>query len=228
MGLSRINKPEPLAKKALKALRSSILANDLTTGVVYNEKGLAADLGISRTPVREALLELSSKRLVRFLPQKGVIINTFSPKDVGDVFDVRTALEVYAIGKICGNGGPGDISGLDACLGAQKAAARQNDTAGFMDADREFHIKLMALAGNNYLMEMMHDIRDIMHLMGVRALEARERMARVIAEHEAILEAVGAGDASAASAAMADHLARSMDAVNQIEQEEEAHGKTGN
>jgi DNA-binding GntR family transcriptional regulator len=69
MALNKINKPESLAKKVQKALRQSILNNELTPNVIYNEKQIAKDLGISRTPVREALLELSAKRLVKFLPR---------------------------------------------------------------------------------------------------------------------------------------------------------------
>lgn len=69
MALNKINKPESLAKKVQKALRQSILNNELTPNVIYNEKQIAKDLGISRTPVREALLELSAKSLVKFLPR---------------------------------------------------------------------------------------------------------------------------------------------------------------
>lgn len=220
MALNRINKPEPLAKTALKALRTSILANELTPGIVYNEKGLARDLGISRTPVREALLELSTKRLVKFLPQKGVIINTFSQKDIDDVFDVRTALEVYAIGKICRHIETTDISLLEGCLADQKAAAKLDDANRFMAADRNFHIGFTTLTDNNYLMEMMHDIRDIMHLMGFKALGIAGRMQEVVAEHEAVLEAVMSGDAGRAVAHMEAHLALSKAAVNKTQTKE--------
>ncbi|MCG8633219.1 MAG: GntR family transcriptional regulator [Desulfobacterales bacterium] len=224
MGLNRINKPEPLAKTALKALRHSILANDLTTGVVYNEKQLAQDLGISRTPVREALLELSSKRLVRFLPQKGVIINTFSQKDIEDVFDVRTALEVYSITKVCRNIKTTNISVLKECLAEQKKSAGTGDTNRFMEADRRFHISFTTLTNNNYLMDMMHDIRDMMHLMGFKALGLEGRMHQVIREHEAVLKAVCTGDAATAVAQMETHLALSKAAVNKTKEEKNNNG----
>jgi len=220
MGLNRINKPEPLAKTALKALRHSILANELTPGVVYNEKSLAQDLGISRTPVREALLELSAKRLVKFLPQKGVVINTFSQKDIEDVFDVRTALEIYSIQKLCRHIHDTDLSLIKKCLDDQKNAAEDHDTNRFMEADRKFHIGFTTLAKNNYLMDMMHDIRDIMHLMGFKALGIRGRMLEVIKEHEAVFEAVCAGDAKKAVNRMEAHLAISKEAVNKTQQED--------
>ncbi|MFO7912978.1 MAG: GntR family transcriptional regulator, partial [Desulfotignum sp.] len=116
MGLNKITKPESLAKQVTKALRQSILNNELTPNVIYNEKSIAQDLGISRTPVREALLDLSAKRLVKFLPQKGVVINTFTLKDIDDAFEIRTALEVFSVQKLCLNANDPDTTSLEQCL----------------------------------------------------------------------------------------------------------------
>jgi DNA-binding GntR family transcriptional regulator len=228
MGLSKIRKSEPLAKTALKVLRRSILNNELTTDVVYNEKSLAKDLGISRTPVREALLELSSKRLVKFLPQKGVVINTFSDKEIDDLFEIRTALEVFAIKKACLNYKALDISQLEFLLQAQKNAAAIFDSVAFMEADRNFHITFTQLTDNDYLIEMMQDIRDIMHLMGFKALGVKGRMQTVIGEHDAIVAAVKNGQVKEAMKLMETHLEYSQLAVKQSKQEENTNGETGN
>jgi DNA-binding GntR family transcriptional regulator len=228
MGLSKIKKSESLAKTALKVLRRSILTNELKTDVVYNEKSLASDLGISRTPVREALLELSSKRLVKFLPQKGVMINTFSDKEIEDVFEIRTALEVFAIQKACLVREPLNISHLSRLMDEQKTAAQTGDAVAFMEADRQFHISFIRLTDNEYLMEMMQDIRDIMHLMGIKALIRKSRMQEVIREHDAVLSAVKNGNAAEAAAQMETHLRYSQAAVKQSKQEETIHGETGN
>ena len=221
MGLTKIRKSEPLSKTALKVLRRSILTNELTTDVVYNEKSLAKDLGISRTPVREALLELSAKRLIKFLPQKGVVINTFSEKEIEDVFEIRTALEVFSIKKACINHKTLDISGLNNFLQAQKDAAQKKNAVAFMEADRNFHITFTRLTKNAYLMEMMQDIRDIMHLMGFKALTQKSRMQEVIKEHEDILTAVQEGSVTKAMQLMDYHLAVSKKAVQQNKKEEE-------
>jgi len=224
MGLSRINKPEPLAKKAFKSLRDSILTNELTTGVVYNEKRLASDLGISRTPVREALLELASKRLIKFLPQKGVVINTFSIKDIEDVFEIRQALEIFAIKKICLNHKETNISLLTEYLNNQKDAARTQDATLFMEIDRMFHIGIIELTRNDFLLDMMNNIRDIMQIMGFRALSNKERMKEVIREHENILKAVAQGNSDTAAEQMEHHLCNSKIAVNKTKLEETANG----
>jgi DNA-binding GntR family transcriptional regulator len=219
MVLSKIDKPEPLAKKAFKALRHSILTNELTTNVVYNEKSLARDLGISRTPVREALLELSSKRLVKFLPQKGVIINTFSNKDIDEVFEIRLALELFSIKKICLNYKMMDFSLLKKYLAEQKNTAELKQAVDFMEADRFFHIGFTKLIDNNYLMEMMQDIRDIMNLMRLRTLGIKGRMQKVVKEHENILKAVEKGEVVKAMEEMESHLEYSKNAVKIIHPE---------
>lgn len=216
MVLDKIAKPEPLAKKAFKALRRSILRNDLTTGVIYNEKSIADDLGISRTPVREALLELSSKRLVKFLPQKGVIINTFSDSEIDDVFEIRIVLELFSIKRICETPDKKEISKLVEIVNEQKRAAEAGDKLAFMKADQKYHLIFTGLTENKFLMEMMQDIRDIMHLMGFKTLDLTGRMDQIVEEHEKIRDAILTGDADNATHQMVSHLEASKKAVKKV------------
>ena len=216
MGLNKITKPESLAKQVTKALRQSILTNELTPNVIYNEKSIAQDLGISRTPVREALLELSAKRLVKFLPQKGVVINTFTLQDIDDAFEIRTALEVFSVQKLCLNANDLDTTSLEQCLTDQTHAVASKDEIRFMEADRNFHIGFTRLTQNNYLIDMMEDIRDIMHLMGFKALAITGRMEAVVKEHRKILAAVQQKNVSLAMDQMRVHLENSRDAVKTV------------
>ncbi|MFO7753764.1 MAG: GntR family transcriptional regulator [Desulfobacteraceae bacterium] len=228
MGLSRIEKPQPLSKIALNALRNSILTSELVPGVIYNEKSLAERLGISRTPVREALLELATKRLIRLFPQKGVMINTFSDKDIEEVFDIRIALEALSIKKACGSNQL-NVPILKQLINDQKAAVEMNHPSDFMEADRRFHMAFIYLNDNNYLIDTMQDIRDIMHLMGLRALGKQDRMPRVIREHETILEAVAVKDVTVAMEKIINHLEISKEAVKQnIIRKEDRNAETGN
>lgn len=208
---------------ALNALRNSILSNELKANVIYNEKKLAETLGISRTPVREALLELSAKNLIRFLPQKGVMLNTFSAQDIEDVFEIRTELEFFAIKKICLTAQEVDLLVAGKCIELQRAAVTAADAVAFMEADKDFHLSFSKLANNNYLMETMRDIRDIIHVMGFRALRNSGRMEQVIKEHQSILAAVEIGDAQLAMDLMDNHLIISREAVHNIKQEGDYH-----
>ena len=98
--LKSIPQPAPLNKLAYEKLRESIMAGHLKPGEIYNEMSLAEELGISRTPVREALVELSAQGLVTFLPRRGVQINAFTERDIEEVFELRKLVELGVIDKI--------------------------------------------------------------------------------------------------------------------------------
>ena len=94
-----LKQPESLAKMAYEAIRKSILSGQWKIGELYNEKAIAAELGISRTPVREALLELAAQDLVLFLPRRGLMVNRFTRRDVDEIFELRKAIELAAVEK---------------------------------------------------------------------------------------------------------------------------------
>lgn len=94
-----INQPESLSKMAYNALRNMILDGHFRRGEIYSEMAFANELGISITPVRKALLELSSKDLITFMPRRGVIVNSFTDQDIEDVFELRKAIELAAVQK---------------------------------------------------------------------------------------------------------------------------------
>jgi len=173
MGLKKISKPEPLTKTAYKALRHSILANELTTGVVSND-------------------------------------------DIEDVFEIRIALEVFSIGKICNKKDSKEVSRLTSYLKQQKQAAKNKDNVSFMEADRNYHLVFTGLTKNQYLMEMMQDIRDIMHLMGYKTLDISGRMDQIINEHGKILDSIIKCDAAKATEQMISHLKTTKDAVKKV------------
>jgi len=216
-GLTELKKPVPLTKMAYDALRNSILTNRLTSDVVYNEKGLAEQLGISRTPVREALLELSSQGLVSFLPRKGVVVNKFTREDIEDIFELRYVIELASVKKICLTWTSDDLFPLEQCLEKQKQILSQMENPiAFMEIDRDFHVAISRLTGNGRLVAIMQNIRDILQLMGVRALTARGRMELVILEHSNILEAIKKRNVEEALLRMSVHLDQSKVAVKII------------
>ncbi|SMC65338.1 DNA-binding transcriptional regulator, GntR family [Desulfocicer vacuolatum DSM 3385] len=216
-GLAELKKPVPLTKMAYDALRRSILTNQLTSDVIYNEKGLAQQLGISRTPVREALLELSSQGLVSFLPRKGVVVNKFTRKDIEEIFELRYLIELASVKKICRTWTADDLSGIEQCLEKQKQLLNQAENPiTFMEIDRDFHVAISQLTGNKRLVSIIQNIRDILQLMGIRALTTRGRMEKVILEHANILGAIKKRDVEEALLQMRVHLDQSKDAVKII------------
>jgi len=213
--LKALTQPLPLAKMAYEILRDSIIHGQLRPGEVYNEMVLAKDLGISRTPVREALLELSAQGLVTFLPRKGLIIKHFTRRDVEEIFELRRVIELAAIEKVAKSNPPCELSKLKRCLDDQRKAATKKDFTAFMKADREFHAGFCHLANNQRLVAIIENVRDLVHFMGMQGLSAKGRAEVVIKEHARVLEAVAERDSAKARKAMESHLDMSEQAVLQ-------------
>ena len=211
--LRAINQPLPLAKMAYERLRDSILNGQLRPGEIYNEMALAKELGISRTPVREALLELSAQGLVSFLPRKGVIVRHYTKHDVVEIFELRRVIELAAIEKVARASPPCDLSKIEKALDDQQKAAEKNDFIAFLKADRKFHTTFSELTKNRRLLAIVENIRDMIQLMGIQALALQDRAEEVIAEHAEVLEAVRQGKPVQARKAMENHLDQSEAAV---------------
>lgn len=212
-----IKQPESLAKMAHEAIRQSILSGQWKIGELYNEKAIAADLGISRTPVREALLELASQDLIIFLPRRGLMVNRFTRRDVDEIFELRKAIELAAVEKITVASPPYDLFEIEESLLKQRKAAKEKNYLAFMEADRTFHTRFSELTNNRRLIAILENIRDMIHVMGVKALALEGRALRVMDEHQTIFKAVRNGKPEEARNAMAYHLDQSKEAVVESE-----------
>jgi DNA-binding GntR family transcriptional regulator len=212
-----IKQPESLAKMAYEAIRQSILSGQWKLGELYNEKAIAVDLGISRTPVREALLELASQDLIIFLPRRGLMVNRFTRRDVDEIFELRKAIELAAVEKITVASPPFDLFEIEEALLSQRKAVKQKDYLAFMEADRLFHTSFSELTNNRRIIAILENIRDMIHVLGAKALALEGRALEVIEEHQTILEAVKKGNIGEARRAMAYHLEQSKEAVVESE-----------
>ena len=215
--LATIKQPESLAKMAYEAIRQSILSGQWRIGELYNEKAIAADLGISRTPVREALLELASQDLIIFMPRRGLMLNRFTQSDVDEIFELRKAIELASVEKIARTSPLPDLLAIEESLLNQRKAVRQKDYIAFMDADRMFHTNFSTLTGNRRIISILENIRDMICVMGVKALSLEGRAVKVIEEHQAIFKAVKEGNTEESRRVMAYHLDQSMEAVKESE-----------
>lgn len=204
--LHKINKPDSLAKIAYGALRQSILSFNLQQRTVYNEMSVAQELGLSRTPVREALLRLSSEGLVTFLPRKGFIVTSYTQNEIEEVFELRLILESVVIRKIAAQINQNNIDNLKKYIELQQQAASENDYHGFMLSDRAFHKTFFELAGNSKLIEIMNNFQDICHMVGICYLKIDGLYGRSIHDHQAILKSLEKRDAYKAAVAIINHI----------------------
>lgn len=214
-GISPLQQPKPLNKLAYEHLRTLILSGELGAETVYSEIALAEQLGVSRTPVREALLELSSQGFVTFLPRKGIKVNYFTTRDVEEVFELRSLVELRAVEKAAVRAGEGDIAELEDALAENERGAREENHEIFLEGDRRFHSTIARLVDNSRLLAALENLRDMVHMMSMQAVSRHERMPQVVDEHRRTLLAIREGDVESARAAMSAHMDASEQAVLQ-------------
>ena len=196
---------ESLASRAYQELKAAILRGELEPGAALGEVELAGLLGISRTPVREALAQLRNDGLVESTSTGGNVVRVLGRDEVRELFLLREALEALAVREFVG-GGSRDVSPLEAILDGQRAAAKKRDVEAFLAADEEFHVTLCREANLPQVAALLASLRERMRQAGLRAVTRPDRMATVLGEHEAILRAVRGGRADRAEKAVLAHL----------------------
>jgi len=212
--LKAISQPKSLAKIAYAKLRSAILNGELRAGELYNEIAIAKQMGISRTPVRESLLELTSKGLVTFLPRRGVIIRSLSEEDLEELFELRAVLENHFFVKISASPSNFDFSNLEKYIREQKNAALKSNVPGYLRANGAFHGSMAEMCGNKRMVEIYGTIADLIRLLALQSMKNPMRMNdRLIPQHEAMLKALKSGDTSLATALLTIHLKESKQAA---------------
>lgn len=194
--------------RAYEFLRDNILSDPTRHGTFLNEQELAKEIGVSRTPVREALLLLVADDLVELIPQRGAYIPKAGPREVSDLFEVRRVVEKHAAGVVIGERTvPGRVMGD--LLGRQQELEVDDPAAfkEFITLDRDFHQALVDAAGNRLFAALYAKLRARQIVVGIEAvLWHPSRMRSVCAEHQAILDALIDGDLPAAHRAIDGHL----------------------
>jgi GntR family transcriptional regulator, rspAB operon transcriptional repressor len=206
------------ASRISEALRDRIVTLDLPPGALLSEKELADSFGVSRTPVREALLRLAEDRLVDIYPQSGTFVARISASAARDAMAIRGALERFAVREAARRASADDVGALDRILRDQRAAAADNEIAAFHDADEALHATISVISGHPNVWRVIK--REKTHVDRVRllSLQFQGRFQIVLEEHARIVEAIRAGDADAADAAMEAHLSQvlpSLDAIRE-------------
>jgi len=208
-----IPRAKSLKERAYDVLKELIFAGKLEPGTLYNESRLAAKLGVSRTPVREALLELSREGMMYFIPGKGIMVEKITAEQVRDVYEVRRLIEGYVIKKIVSLVTPSDLSRLRTIIVQQEKAAEKRDKQAFVKADRKMHFYFSSKLGNRQMDIVLLNLRDQIERMGIKAVENDERKEHVINEHKAILDALERGSETDAYEKVIAHLSKSEESL---------------
>ena len=148
-----ISVQERLRDQVAHALRAALISGELRPGVVYSAPTLAADFGVSATPVREAMLDLAREGLVEAVRNKGFRVTELSDRDLDEFTEIRALIEIPTVGQVARTATAEQLESLRPQARAIVAAARKHDLIGYLEADRRFHLTLLGLAGNERLVE---------------------------------------------------------------------------
>lgn len=198
-----------LREQAREAVRTQIVLGQIEPGRVESVINVAATLGVSVTPVREAIMDLANLGMVEIIRNRGFRVPVLTDHDLDEIFRIRTMLEAPAMADVAGtlNGAPAPRFRK---LAEQITdAAREGDLTSFLDLDRQFHLGLLELLGNRRLVAMVGQLRDQARMQGLQKLADQGELTRSGEEHIAIVDALESGDGDLATELMRKHLAHS-------------------
>jgi len=194
-----------LREQARSFLRSSIVTGELQSDRLYTVGEFAERLGVSATPVREALGDLEHDGLVRFIRNRGFVVSTLSEHDLDEIFELRIVLEIVAIRGI-GELTPEQRDRYQDLVTRCIDAAEAGDLVGYLDTDRELHHGLVAQRGNERLVEIVDRLRDQTRLYALPQLAAEKKLIDSAREHQRLLDAIVAHDLELATIILRRHL----------------------
>jgi DNA-binding GntR family transcriptional regulator len=175
-------------------LKSAILERIHADGALLSEAEIAATVGVSRTPVREALLRLESEGLVALYPKRGILVLPVSAQEIDDVIDARRLVEVHAAGRAWARRAA-LATELEPLLDRMREAHERGDVVELMTADRCFHATVVDSGGNRILADLYQRLRDRQMRIGIAAMRVEpERMDRAVGEHAELLDALRGDD----------------------------------
>ena len=202
-GLRRANTS---ANIILRELKADIVSMRRRPGEAVSEKEIAAAYGVSRTPVREALLRLADDHLIDIVPQSGTFVSRIPLAALPEAILVRKSLEQLTAGLAAARATRDDVARLQETLDAQRRAATEANRDRFHDADEAFHAGIAAAAGYPGIWTLIQQVKLQVDRYRRLTLPVPGRMAQVVKEHKPILAAIAAHDSVRAAAAMAHHL----------------------
>jgi DNA-binding GntR family transcriptional regulator len=201
-----VNDGLPSSELVYRQLKDQIVSGDLAPGSRLIELGIAADFGVSRTPVREALKRLAAENLVLADPTRGMIVHAPDAGEIEDVFVVRQALDGLAARLAAHRITPTELSRLRVIVDTMREAIASGRREQIIIANQRFHDVIYSAAGNEALARVASDLRDFVRRFTTLPFASPDRVEHVLAEHEAVLDALQRHDPEAAQAASNAHL----------------------
>lgn len=203
----------PLRDVVFKTLRQAILTGELKPGERLMEIHLANRLGVSRTPIREAIRMLELEGLVTMIPRKGAEVSRISKQDISDVLEVRASLDALAVRLCCERITDEEISRLEDAATAFSKAIASGDLTEVARADVDFHDIIVEASQNKRLVQMVNNLAERVYRYRLEYIKDKSSHKNLIKEHREILDFIKAGDARNAEEAIISHVKNQETAI---------------
>ena len=199
---------QPLREAVCETLRDAIRKGILEPGERLMEVQLADELGISRTPVREAIRKLEQEGYVIMMPRRGTYVSDISTNDVKEIFEIRSALESLAAGLAARRIEPDELETLQNLLMEIEGYIAKNDIEKIVETDIKFHGLLYKVSRNERLVNIISNLKEQLARFRTLSMSYPGRLQETLEEHSEMVEAIANGDVSAARDAAEHHMER--------------------
>lgn len=221
-----MNEYLPLRDVVFNTLRQAILKGELAPGERLMEIQLAEKLGVSRTPIREAIRKLELEGLVLMIPRKGAEVARISEKSLRDVLEVRRSLEELAIELACERMTEEELRTLEQAQAAFKKAIEDGDAMAIAETDERYHDLIYQGTGNDKLVQILNNLREQMYRYRLEYIKDRDKRQILLLEHDHILKALRGRNIADAKMAVREHIDNQEITVSRnIKEKEQQTGK---
>lgn len=206
----------PLGEIVYEALRDAIVNQAMKPGERLMETELAEEMGVSRTPVREAIRKLELEGYVVMIPRKGAYVSGLSIKDINEVFEIRGALEALAAGLAAQRATQDEIEEMQRNVYMEAAHWETNDLMLAIESDTKFHEQIYSASRNTRLLNMIKDLREQVQRFRTTTLAVPGRLKFALDEHRRVVEAIADRDVAAAQQAASEHIESAENALLEV------------
>ena len=202
----KANDAAGLRRRVFAILEAAVLNGKYKKGESLTESRLAAELGVSRTPIREALTQLENEGLVELVPNKGAVVTGISPKDIQDIYTIRIMIEGLAARWAAENIAEAELRDLQEAIELEEFYTSKGDIDRLMGLDSRFHQVIYRAAKSMPLHYMLRTFHHYIQHARSQSIAAPGRARRALAEHKAIFAAISERDGDKAERLMAEHI----------------------
>lgn len=220
----RLDNYKPLRELVFESLREAIISAQLRPGERMMEIQLAEEMGVSRTPIREAIRKLELEGLVVMVPRKGAYVAGLSLKDIADVFEIRRALEGLAAELAADRITEEELETLERYLVVIAEQIDNGDIEKVVQTDTDFHTQLYQASRNSRLSQIINNLREQIQRFRTTSLSYPGRMKEALEEHRKIVEAISGRDGETARKVAMEHIENAENSMMSMIQQDKKYG----